>query len=236
MKLIEKVKQYFASKNVNLLPIFQTVGILVIAVSFVFAMIAFYQVKTIGTNQYTEKYHPLVVQSCMYTLKYNSVKLELINEVDKYIKSAAPQSSLEGYVIVEECIDNAIDICFVLSQGEQESHFGTAGLARRTNSVFNVFAFDGKSHDEISEQGKYKHPNYSVRPYIQLLKNDYLVNGKTEYDLMEDGQYVNKNGARYASAETYEKSLLNKFTKIRQTTKIDSLYQEANKYRLFLGL
>ena len=61
------------------------------------------------------------------------------------------------------------------------------------------------------------------------------MNGKTEYDLM-DGEYVNKNGARYASSETYEKSLLNKYTKIRQYTKIDSLCQEVNKYKLFLGI
>ena len=61
------------------------------------------------------------------------------------------------------------------------------------------------------------------------------MDGKTEYDLM-DGQYVNKNGARYASSETYEKALLAKFMKIKQNTKIDSLYNETNKYKLFLGL
>jgi len=233
MKLVEKAKNWFASKNVN---VFHVIVIVALIASFVFSIITFYRAKAFINNGQSDKYAPVFVQSCIYTLKYNSVKLELVNEVDAYIKSVAPQSALDGYVIVEECIDNAIDICFVLSQGEQESHFGTAGLARRTNSVFNVFAYDGMGHDEISSQGKYKHPNYSVKPYIKLLKNDYLVNGKTEYDLMENGQYVNKNGARYASAETYEKMLLNKFSKIRQTTKIDSLAQEANKYKLFLGL
>ena len=182
-----------------------------------------------------QQYSPLKVETCVYTLKYDAAKLEIVNEVDKYIKSVAPQSSLDAYVIVEECLNNSLDICFVLAQGEQESHFGTTGLARRTNSVFNVYAFDGHSHEQISEKGKYKHPNYSVAPYIELLKNDYLVDGKTEYDLM-DGEYVNKHGKRYASSETYEKSLLAKYTKIRQTTKIDSLNQETNKYKLFLGL
>lgn len=186
-------------------------------------------------NGEKEDYSPLKVETCVYTLKYESTKLEIINEVDKYIKSVAPQSSLDAYVVVEECLNNSLDICFVLAQGEQESHFGTTGLARRTNSVFNVYAFDGHSHEQISEKGKYKHPNYSVAPYIELLKNDYLVDGKTEYDLM-DGEYVNKHGKRYASSETYEKSLLAKYTKIRQTTKIDSLNQETIKYKLFLGL
>ena len=160
-------------------------------------------------------------------MEYDKLEItdELRNEVDNYIKSVASQSSLDGYVIVEECMNSGLDICFVLAQGENESHFGTTGLARKTNSVFNVYAFDGQTHEQISEKGKYKHPNYSVAPYIELLKKDYLVDGKTEYDLM-DGQYVNKNGARYASSETYEKALLAKFMKIKQNTKIDSLYNE----------
>ena len=228
MKLIENIKNFINNYKTSL----QNTGLVSISVIIIFIIIYLitYYVKTPNTL-----YSPLYVQTCVHTLKYNAAKLELVNEVDNYIKSVASQSSLDGYVIVEECLNNSIDICFVLAQGESESHFGTAGLARRTNSVFNVYAFDGHSHDQISEKGKYKHPNYSVAPYIELLKNDYLVNGKTEYDLM-DGEYVNKHGKRYASSETYEKTLLAKYTKIRQSTKIDSLSQETNKYKLFLGL
>ena len=228
MKLIENIKNFINNYKTSL----QNTGLVSISVIIIFIIIYLitYYVKTPNTL-----YSPLYVQTCVHTLKYNAAKLELVNEVDNYIKSVASQSSLDGYVIVEECLNNSIDICFVLAQGESESHFGTAGLARRTNSVFNVYAFDGHSHEQISEKGKYKHPNYSVAPYIELLKNDYLVNGKTEYDLM-DGEYVNKHGKRYASSETYEKALLTKYTKIRQSTKIDSLSQETNKYKLFLGL
>lgn len=228
MKLIENIKNFINNYKTSL----QNTGLVSISVIIIFIIIYLitYYVKTPNTL-----YSPLYVQTCVHTLKYNAAKLELVNEVDNYIKSVASQSSLDGYVIVEECLNNSIDICFVLAQGESESHFGTAGLARRTNSVFNVYAFDGHSHEQISEKGKYKHPNYSVAPYIKLLKNDYLVNGKTEYDLM-DGEYVNKHGKRYASSETYEKTLLAKYTKIRQSTKIDSLSQETNKYKLFLGL
>ena len=231
MKLFENIKQLYSKYD---LYIERTFWLIILGVIFVCAIIDI-SYKVQYSNKESNKYNPLYVQTCMYTLKYDAAKLELANEVDKYIKSIASQSALDGYVIVEECLNSGIDICFVLAQGEQESHFGTTGLARRTNSVFNVYAFDGQSHDEISNKGKYKHPNYSVAPYIELLKKDYLVNGKTEYDLM-DGQYVNKNGARYASSETYEKSLLDKYTKIRQNTKVDSLSQETNKYKLFLGL
>lgn len=229
MKLIENIKK-FINKYKKQLNNIGIVLLITIFVTFIFVL-CFYPFNTKNNNEY----NPLYVQTCMHTLKYNATKLELVNEVDNYIKTVATQSSLDGYVIVEECMNNGIDICFVLAQGENESHFGTTGLARKTNSVFNVYAFDGQSHEQISEKGKYKHPNYSVAPYIELLKNDYLVGGKTEYDLM-DGEYVNKNGSRYASSETYEKALLAKYTKIRQNTKIDSLSQETNKYKLFLGL
>ena len=220
----KKIKGFFVE---NKEPIICTIATFIS----IYGILCFFNFVTDGKKDYS----PLKVETCVYTLKYESAKLEIINEVDKYIKGIAPQSSLDAYVIVEECLNNSLDICFVLAQGEQESHFGTTGLARRTNSVFNVYAFDGHSREQISEKGKYKHPNYSVAPYIELLKNDYLIDGKTEYDLM-DGEYVNKNGKRYASSETYEKSLLSKYTKIRQTTKIDSLSQETNKYKLFLGL
>lgn len=231
MKLFENIKKFFVKHQSDL----KNVGIVASIVILMGAVMALVLFTGIPSKKVSEKYNPLYVHTCMHTLKYNSAKLELVKEVDNYIKKVAPQSSLDGYVVVEECLSNGIDICFVLAQGEQESHFGTAGLARRTNSVFNVYAFDGQSHEEINEKGKYKHPNYSVAPYIELLKKDYLVDNKTEYDLM-DGQYVNKNGARYASAENYEKMLLDKYTKIRTNTNIDSLCQETNKFKLFLGI
>ena len=226
IKLIENIVTYINKYKYDIIDI---------CLLFICIITLFVISFTLIQNTHNELYSPSYVQECMVTLKYNNAKLALVNEVDNYIKSVAPQTALDGYVIVEECLNNSIDICFVLSQGESESHFGTTGLARKTNSVFNVYAFDGQTQEQISEKGKYAHPNYSVAPYIELLKKDYLVGGKTEYDLM-DGEYVNKNGARYASSETYEKALLAKFMKIKQNTKIDSLYNETNKYKLFLGL
>ena len=166
-------------------------------------------------------------------LIHDSIKLALLNEVDRYIQKTASSSSLSGLVVINSCLKYDIDICFVLSQAEQESHFGTTGLARKTNSVFNVFAFDGHDYNAINSNGKYAHPNDCVEPYIKLLKRDYLVNGKTEYDMLD--KYVNKHGKRYASSETYEVALQKNFSKIKTTTRIDSLSQELHKYRLILG-
>jgi flagellum-specific peptidoglycan hydrolase FlgJ len=168
-------------------------------------------------------------------LRYDSLLLELSNEIDAYIsKVSNGASSLSGIVVATQCIEHDIDICFVLAQGEQESHFGTQGVARKTNSVFNVFAFDGHSYNKINANGKYNHPNDCVEPYLKLLKRDYLVDGKTEFDMLHN--YVNKNGARYASAESYEDSLCNKMNKIKSETRIDALCGAIKKQRLIIGL
>ena len=167
-------------------------------------------------------------------LIYDSIKLSLVDKVDNYITDVAKTSALNGLVIVNNCLEYDIDICFVLAQGEQESHFGTKGIARKTNSVFNVFAFDGHDYNRINKDGKYSHPNDYVEPYLKLLKRDYLVDGKTEYDMFK--KYVNKTGKRYASDPEYEKTLFNKFNKIRNNTDIDITYQELKKQALIIGM
>ena len=168
----------------------------------------------------------------MTSLTYEKTKYELVNEVDKYIKATAKASCLNGIIVVNKCIKYDVDICFVLAQGQIESHFGTQGLARKTNSVWNVFAYDGQSFIDISEKGKYKSPDDSLEPYLHLLKQRYICNGKTEYDLLN--KYVDKNGKRYASSEMYEANLRNAFAGIKESTTIDSLSLELKKYAIIL--
>lgn len=167
-------------------------------------------------------------------LIYDSIKLSLVSQIDEYINSVAPSSSLSGLVLVNKCLEYDLDVCFVLSQAEIESHFGTMGIARKTNSVFNVFAFDGHDYNMINDNGKYRHPNDCVEPYILLLKRDYLVDGKTEYDLLK--KYVNKHGKRYASAEDYEHRLYEKVLKIKNNTKIYNTYQMLLKQKLIIEM
>jgi len=132
--------------------------------------------------------------------------------------------------IVRGCFKYNIDICFVLAQGMQESHFGTAGNARSTNSVWNVKAYPKNA---LSHRKLYPTPDDSLEPYLQLLDEDYLVDGKTEYDMMV--KFVNKHGKRYAESETYEKAIAEKYQTIKTTTPIDSLAQELEHYRNILG-
>lgn len=207
-----------------------TVAISIFAIAMIICLIVGI-VKTSKAKQY--KNYPYIVYRGNIELKLQQTKGMLVDEVEKYIKTVAPTSTLNASVLVELCDDYNIDIKFVLAQGHIESHFGTRGLASKTNSVFNVFAYDGSSYDKICKRGKYTHPDYSIAPYLKLLCNDYLIDNKTEYDLLDN--YVNKNGDRYASAMDYEKKLTNTFNNISDKTDIDELVRQYKKYKILSG-
>lgn len=144
---------------------------------------------------------------------------KLVTEVDSYIQSISSSSQLEGKTVVDMCLKHDIDIIFVLAQGQIESQYGTTGTARRTNSVFNVGAYDGTSYKTQIKRGfGFKHPNESVEPYIMLLKNSYLVNGVNTDKLLKN--FVNKSGLRYATSLGYENALRNVYNRINKTTNI----------------
>ena len=152
-------------------------------------------------------------------------KNALVDEVNNYIKHIAPSSILNGEIIVDLCYTYDVDIIFVLAQGQIESHFGTRGTASKTHSVFNVGAYDGYSASQQKNNGfGFSHPDESVEPYLQLLTTKYLVNGKTEKDLMNS--YVNYLGMRYASNGNYEIMLRSIYKNIDKKTNIKNLYDE----------
>jgi flagellum-specific peptidoglycan hydrolase FlgJ len=157
----------------------------------------------------------------------NNVKIELTNEVDSYIKQVAPTSLVTAEYLVTECHEYDVDIIFVLAQGTIESHFATKGIGGKINSIFNVCVYDNiKSGNRVNKSHRYEHPDESIEPYLQLLRESYLVNGKTEADMLVN--YVNLYGQRYASHPQYETQLASVMKRIKRTTKIDSLNQ---KYR-----
>ena len=140
---------------------------------------------------------------------------------------------LNGYAIVDYCEKYGLDIKFVLAQAQTESKFGTTGLAKKTNNIFNVGAFDKYTVEEINGRYKYKHPDYSIEPYMRLLYKDYIVNNKTELDLM--AKYVNKDGKRYASNTNYERDILNLYKTINKRTDITRLQAEMARYKTICG-
>lgn len=166
--------------------------------------------------------------------KFDASREALATEVDNYIKSVAPTAIVDALNLIDLCSEYDIDLKFVLAQGQVESHFATKGTARRTNSIFNVGAYDGHSADKQKRNGfGYKHPDYSVEPYLKLLVNDYLIDGKTEMDLLN--KYVNKDGKRYASASNYEQMLQSCFDRLTDSTNIDAVYNEYKMYKMMLG-
>lgn len=166
-------------------------------------------------------------------LRYQGLKDSLVTQVDKYIQAVAPGSLVNGIVLVEECDEYDIDLRFVLAQGTVESHWATKGIARKTNSVFNVHSFDGRTASEIRRAGlDYSHPDKSIEPYLQLLQSRYLVGGKTEEDMFVN--FTDSLGQRYASNRNYEKLLLDAYNKIDEIAPM-GVYDEYMKYKVILG-
>ncbi|MBR5297534.1 MAG: glucosaminidase domain-containing protein [Parabacteroides sp.] len=166
-------------------------------------------------------------------LHYQGCKDALVEEIDKYIQTVGPGSSLNGLYLLEACEKYDVDIRFVLSQGHIESHFGTKGIAYKTNSVFNVMSFDGLSANQIIKAGKgYSHPDHSVEPYLKLLTTKYLVN-KTEEDMFLD--FKNVDGKRYASAKDYEQKLLQIYNNLDSIANITTTYKQYKQYKSVVG-
>lgn len=165
-------------------------------------------------------------------LHMQACKCEIVDQVNNYIYKIAPTSALSGLTLTNLCQEYDIDIMFVLAQGQIESHYGTRGIAAKTNSVWNVYSYDGRTAEDIKKSSQhYKHPNHSIEPYLKLLKKRYLVN-KTEHELFL--HFVDVDGRRYASAEDYEDKMFATYQKIDSVTKLDSLQKQYKKYQLIL--
>lgn len=156
--------------------------------------------------------------------EYENARDQLAIEVDNYILSVAPKANIDPYLMIDLCSEYDVDIRFVLAQGQIESHFATKGTAARTLSVFNVGAYDGHSASRQRRNGfGYSDPNESIEPYLRLITTEYMVNGKTESDLMKN--YVNGLGMRYASNPRYESMLRSVYKRISNRPALNIAYE-----------
>lgn len=141
----------------------------------------------------------------------DSTFIQRVNAVKKYMKAAAENQGynpedikLSPEAMVLAADENDFDLPFLLAQAHLESCFGLAPRARKTNSVFSVGCYDnGKNVCKYSTQDD------SIVPYINLIKNDYLVDGKTIENLLQKGKFVNAINKRYASDPYYEGKVKN---------------------------
>ena len=160
-----------------------------------------------------------------YLNEFNDARDALAIEVHEYISTIAPRAEIDPYILIDLCTEYNIDVAFVLAQGQIESHYATKGTASRTKSIFNVGAYDGHSAARQCRNGfGFDDPNDSIEPYLILLTNDYLVNGKTINDLMNN--YVNYLGMRYASNRKYESQLKSVYNKIYRNPEFRIAYEE----------
>lgn len=167
-------------------------------------------------------------------LSMDGVHDRIVTEIDNYIDSVAPDSGLNGIKLFEKCEKYGVDVRFAMAQAEAESHFGTKGMAAKTNIVWNVKTYDGRKLEDIrNKKDDFRHPDDSIEPYLLLLVNDYFVDGKTEEDMFIS--FVDYKGDRYASNPKYEEMVLGIYNRINECTNLKSLLKEYRKYRMILG-
>ena len=95
--------------------------------------------------------------------KLVEIKREIVAEIDSYMNLIAPTNKVNAEVFFNLCDQYNVDVRFVLAQGQVESHFATKGTAKKTNSIFNVGAYDGHSAKKQMRNGfGYKDPNDSI--------------------------------------------------------------------------
>lgn len=137
----------------------------------------------------------------------------IYQQVDSILQSYKSPLSTSNLIYQSQKYD--IDIHFMVAQGILESHLGTQGRSKKTNSVFGVGMYDNKSI--LS----YSHPDESVESYAKLISENYLdrKNGINELQLMKNGSYINKDGYRYASYLSYEQKLRTIYNKLKQDFK-----------------
>lgn len=167
------------------------------------------EIKSELKNEIKEIQSELAYDDSLMIRKMDSIREEKINAVREFMNIALTnqgyslsQSKLSPEAIVDSCEKENFDIPFVMAAANLESCFGVTKRAGSTNSVFSVGCYDNGKN-----KVKYKSQNDCIIPYIKLLKNDYLIDGKTIGDLLKPGCFVNFDGKRYASNKNYEKQL-----------------------------
>ena len=156
-----------------------------------------------------EKLRQMVLARQNNAEKIDTVFEKKVNACREYMEYALKNQNftlnstgLKPETLVKASMERNFDLPFLMAVAHQESCFGATPRAKRTNSVFSEGAWDNGS-DKV----KYSDPNERVYGYIDLLNNSYLVNGKTLFDLLKPGSFVNGIGKRYASDKAYEQKI-----------------------------
>lgn len=212
-----------ASKEFLLKLLRETISLL-LSVVIIFAIVSFF-----GNDGNDEQKPNIVYSKNIYAedmqLKFYASKNALADSINSYIKNVAPHSAMNAISFINECEEYDIDLFFVLAQCQLESNFATTGLGAKTRSAFNIKAYDGHADKYMD---KFKHPDMSIKPYLNVIKTTYLDHDTTELSLLDN--YINHNGDRYASDPNYEAKLRDIYTKL--SSKYSDIYKEYQKYKM----
>lgn len=161
-----------------------------------------------------------------YVLPHDSIRMEMIDVVQEFLSTSTrgkANDKLAEY-LVNNALEHDIDLCFIMSQAKIETHFGTVGAGRQSSrrSLFGIV------------KRRYSNYDHAVEDYCKILKKSYLVNGKTEKDLMR--KYVTGSGHRYASNPNYERELRSVYKEIVNSTNLKLLQDKYNdEYNVYLS-
>lgn len=166
-------------------------------------------------------YHSVFAKHNNTSIKHTTPNYRtlLVEEVEEYIHTAAPKSKLSAEKLVTGSIKYDVDPALVLAMGHQESHFGTAGVASRTKSVWNVGGVKKGSKTKYTRH--YSHVNDSIDQFLELLSDRYLYK-KTTSQLLK--HFVNREGKRYAADLQYESKIKSKYIYIKTKTRVYDLW------------
>lgn len=133
-------------------------------------------------------------------------------------KAALPDGSkLKGKDIVEASNKYDVPIALILAQGHLETGFLTwekSITARKCVSPFGVGIWVNSPDCHANSGKPYSSARIAVLDYARILKENYLVSGKTVDDLLATNGYVNKNGERYAEDLGYEAKVKTQYDKM----------------------
>lgn len=185
--------------------------ILIMVSLFTFIPISNVRLQNTSRTDYSKIEDSILRQDSLRLAFVDSIRQEKICAVRDFMhKSAKNQGfniehiTLTPEAIVDACETENFDIPFVMAAAKLESCFGLSKRAKRTNSVFAVGCYDnGKNFSFYDSQDE------CVVPYIKLLKEQYLGNGKTITDILKPGCFVSIGGYRYASNMNYESQMSN---------------------------
>ena len=136
----------------------------------------------------------------LHTQKVNACK-QYMEWAAKNVNMNPKDIQLDPDVLVSACEESNFDLPLAMAQAHMESCFGLTPRAKSTNSVFSVGLYDSGQNAVT-----YENQNASVKPYIRLMKNNYLVD-KSIDQLLTPGSFVNQDNKRYASSKTYENDI-----------------------------